>query len=159
MGLLSGGTARNIVPDQARMSCETRRADREADNALLARIAWERKLELDISIQGRAGCAASDPELARLLVRTALELPPDPDGRQPFALDKMCAEGLMKASEDAATLMEAVRLSGGQATYALLGANLAGGHHSPRFDFDEAVLWPGARWLAGRSAGSCVWSR
>ncbi len=155
VGLLSGGTARNIVPDQARMSCETRCADREADNALLARarallarIAWERELELDISIQGRAGCAASDPELARLLARTALELPPDPDGRQPFAPDKVRAEGLMKASEDAATLMEAVRLSGGQAAYALLGANLAGGHHSPRFDFDEAVLWPGARWLA-----------
>ena len=110
-------TAKKLAIQQSDL---LRCADREADNALLARarallarIAWERELELDISIQGRAGCAASDPELARLLARTALELPPDPDGRQPFAPDKVRAEGLMKASEDAATLMEAVRLSGG----------------------------------------------
>ena len=33
------------------------------------------------------------------------------------------------------------------AAYAFLGADLAAGHHQPGFDFDEAVLWPGVRWL------------
>ena len=166
MGLLAGGSARNIVPDQAVMACETRCVDREADNALLAgaratlgRIARERELGLEITIQGRAGCADSDAELARLLARTALELPPGPDGRPLFAVGKICSEGRMAASEDAATLMEAVQLSGGQAAYALLGADLAGGHHTPHFDFDESVLWPGALWLAavcGRLCGQAL---
>ena len=65
----------------------------------------------------------------------------------------------MAASEDASTLMEAVQLGGGQAAYALLGADLAGGHHTPHFDFDESVLWPGALWLAavcGRLCGQAL---
>ena len=51
--------------------------------------------------------------------------------------------------------MEAVRLGGGQAAYALLGADLAGGHHTPHFDFDESVLWPGALWLAAVCGRLC----
>ncbi|EFL87132.1 amidohydrolase [Desulfovibrio sp. 3_1_syn3] len=162
VGLLAGGSARNIVPDQAVMACETRCVDRKADNALLAgaraalrRIARERELGLEITIQGRAGCANSNAELAQLLARTALELPPGPDGQPLFAAGKICSEGRMTASEDAATLMEAVRLGGGQAAYALLGADLAGGHHTPHFDFDESVLWPGALWLAAVCGRLC----
>ena len=43
--------------------------------------------------------------------------------------------------------MRAVQAEGGLAAYAFLGADLAAGHHQPGFDFDEAVLWPGVRWL------------
>ena len=53
----------------------------------------------------------------------------------------------MGASDDATTLMRAVQAEVGLAAYAFLGADLAAGHHQPGFDFDEAVLWPGVRWL------------
>jgi aminobenzoyl-glutamate utilization protein A len=36
-----------------------------------------------------------------------------------------------------------VQASGGTATYVGLGADLAGPHHTPSFDFDEAALASG----------------
>lgn len=87
VGRLAGGTARNSVPDQAVMNCETRCASKSADAALLrqardlvASIAREHGLEWRLDVVGRAGCARSDPALAGLLARIALELPPGPAG-------------------------------------------------------------------------------
>jgi aminobenzoyl-glutamate utilization protein A len=47
------------------------------------------------------------------------------------------------ASDDATALMRRVQASGGTATYVGLGADLAGPHHAPSFDFDEAALASG----------------
>lgn len=163
VGRLEGGTARNSVPDQALLICETRCASKHADAALLRRarelvasIAREHGLEWRLDVVGRAGCARSDPALAGLLARIALELPPRPDGRPFFRPEDVRSHGVMTASEDAATLMEAVRISGGQAAYALIGADLAADHHAPAFDFDEAALWPAALWLAEACKRLCA---
>lgn len=43
-------------------------------------------------------------------------------------------------SEDATYFMEKVQLLGGQATYVIVGTELAAGHHHERFDYDEEVL-------------------
>lgn len=163
VGRLEGGTARNSVPDQAVMICETRCASKSADAALLRRarelaasIAQERGLKCRLDVVGRAGCACSDPALAGLLAQIALALPPRPDGQPFFRPEDAHSHGVMTASEDAATLMEAVRISGGQAAYALIGADLAADHHTPAFDFDEAALWPGALWLAAVCKRLCA---
>mgnify|MGYP003784721547 CR=1 FL=1 len=47
------------------------------------------------------------------------------------------------ASDDATALMRRVQSHGGTAIVAGIGADLAGPHHTPHFDFDEAAL-PGA---------------
>jgi aminobenzoyl-glutamate utilization protein A len=39
--------------------------------------------------------------------------------------------------------MNAVQRRGGRATYVIIGAALAAGHHHPAFDFDEAALQHG----------------
>ena len=45
-------------------------------------------------------------------------------------------------------MMGVVQERGGQATYFMIGADLAAGHHHHRFDFDESCLAPGAEFLA-----------
>ena len=52
------------------------------------------------------------------------------------------------ATEDFTILLEDVQKRGGQGTYIQLGAELAAGHHSPLFDFDEAALPLGLELLA-----------
>jgi aminobenzoyl-glutamate utilization protein A len=44
------------------------------------------------------------------------------------------------ASDDACAFMRRVQERGGLAAYLIVGAALASGHHTPRFDFDEAAL-------------------
>lgn len=164
VGWLAGGSSRNAVPDRAYLLCETRGRNLEADRTIFAaardtlqRITRQRGLGLEVHVQGRAGCASSDEDLAHLLARTALEMP-GRDGAPLFLPENVSERGRMNASEDAATLMEAVRLGGGQAAFALLGADLNGGHHQPDFDFDEAALWPGALWLAAACKRLCAQS-
>jgi aminobenzoyl-glutamate utilization protein A len=52
------------------------------------------------------------------------------------------------ASEDATLLANAVTARGGAAGIFVLGADLADGHHTPHFDFDEGVLSAGALFMA-----------
>jgi aminobenzoyl-glutamate utilization protein A len=44
------------------------------------------------------------------------------------------------ASDDACAFMRRVQERGGLATYVIIGAELASGHHTRTFDFDEAAL-------------------
>ena len=73
------------------------------------------------------------------------------DGRPGFTRVIQKARG--SASEDAATLMQAVQMGGGQASYMLFGSQLASGHHSGEFDFDESILAPASRFLALAAMG------
>ncbi len=56
------------------------------------------------------------------------------------------------ASEDATLMAKAVVSRGGRGAYFVFGADLASGHHTPSFDFDEAVLPEGLALLAALSA-------
>ena len=47
------------------------------------------------------------------------------------------------ASEDATLMCRLVSKRGGHAAYFVLGSDLASGHHTPEFDFDEGVLVDG----------------
>lgn len=154
VGRLEGGGSRNTVPASAVMACETRGASSEIDAELLQRAraviegaAVMHGLDWDFEMVGGAPAAESDAALADLLARCARQLPPDARGGGTFSPALIRSGGHMGASDDATTLMRAVQQQGGQAAYAFLGADLAAGHHQPAFDFDESVLWPGARWL------------
>ena len=154
VGRLEGGSSRNTVPASAFMACETRGNNSEVNDDMLRRArdviagaAAMHGLEWQLDVVGGAPSAASDAAFAELLARCAQELPPDARGGGCFPLPRIREQGDMGASDDATTLMRAVQAEGGLAAYAFLGADLAAGHHQPGFDFDEAVLWPGVRWL------------
>jgi aminobenzoyl-glutamate utilization protein A len=51
-----------------------------------------------------------------------------------------------------AYFMSRVQENGGQAAYAIIGTELAAGHHESRFDFDEAVLCRAVAYAAGVTA-------
>jgi aminobenzoyl-glutamate utilization protein A len=66
-------------------------------------------------------------------------------------LDEFNASG----SEDAPYLMRSVAENGGQSAYMVFGSNVRGGHHNPKWDFDEdlmlqavSVLWEFCRLAA-----------
>ena len=101
-------------------------------------------LGLSVETVGHAGCMESDDVLSSRLTALAEEF--RIDGRPGFTRVEQKAGG--SASEDAATLMQAVQKGGGQASYMLFGSQLASGHHSGAFDFDESILAPASRFLA-----------
>ena len=58
------------------------------------------------------------------------------------------------ASEDATLLASAVAARGGSAGILVLGSDIADGHHTPNFDFDETVLERGTLLLSGLIAAA-----
>jgi aminobenzoyl-glutamate utilization protein A len=47
------------------------------------------------------------------------------------------------AADDATTLIDHVGRHGGRGIYMVVGSDLASGHHTPAFDFDESALADG----------------
>jgi aminobenzoyl-glutamate utilization protein A len=141
VGRISGGTASNIVPDTAELLLETRaddgavNADLEARaRAMIEGAALMHGLGVDIELIGSVTTARPDEAAAEAVASAGraaglrLGRPPSDSGI---------------ASDDATALMRRVQEHGGTATYAGLGADLAGAHHTPTFDFDESALAAG----------------
>ena len=156
VGVMTAGTGRNIVPGSARLECEVRGRPEEVSDFLFAgaRRAAEgaalmNGLGLRVETVGHAGCMESDDALSSRMAALAEDF--RIDGRPGFTRVIQKARG--SASEDAATLMQAVQMGGGQASYMLFGSQLASGHHSGEFDFDESILAPASRFLALAAMG------
>lgn len=156
VGVMTAGTGRNIVPGSARLECEVRGRPEEVSDFLFAgaRRAAEgaalmNGLGLSVETVGHAGCMESDDALSSRMAALAEDF--RIDGRPGFTRVIQKARG--SASEDAATLMQAVQMGGGQASYMLFGSQLASGHHSGEFDFDESILAPASRFLALAAMG------
>jgi aminobenzoyl-glutamate utilization protein A len=88
---------------------------------------------------GGAPAAVQDGDLARAAELAALAT----DGVQRV---EDAVSG--KAGEDANVFLERVAQRGGRGIYALVGSDLADGHHSPQFDFDERSLVIGTEVLS-----------
>ena len=151
VGVCSAGTGRNVVPGHARLECEVRGRPEEVNDFLFAgarRAAEGAALMNDVSLRvetvGHAGCMRSNAALSERIAALAGRC--RIGGRPAFTRVQQEAAG--SASEDAATLMQTVQKSGGQASYMLFGSRLASGHHSGTFDFDESILEPASRFLA-----------
>jgi aminobenzoyl-glutamate utilization protein A len=136
VGVLAGGTASNIIPAEAMMLLETR-ADGEAANVemerrarrILAGAAAASGVEVDITCVGAAATGVCSPGAAEA-VRAAAEAV----NLTPFQPPNI------GVSDDATALMRDVQGAGGEATYCVVGADLAAPHHTPEFDCDEAAL-------------------
>ena len=65
-------------------------------------------------------------------------------------------EDVLAGGEDAPYLMRRVQERGGRSCYFIIGADLADGHHTPRFDFDETAIATGVRLFAGLAERVCA---
>ncbi|WP_336036204.1 amidohydrolase [Halobacterium yunchengense] len=138
VGRVEGGSASNVVAERVDLLAEARGETTELME--YARDELRRTFEaaagmhgcsVDFDVVSASPRADSDPELAALVADTA-----DRDDRVTSAVQ----HADFGASEDATYLMEAVQEQGGLATYAIVGTDHPGDHHTPTFDVDERSL-------------------
>jgi aminobenzoyl-glutamate utilization protein A len=146
-GVISGGTASNIVAEEAEAEVEVRGETTElmeymVDHAeRIVRAAGEmHACETDVESVARAPSATSDPELADVVGAVATTV----DG-----VDSVLPSDALGGSEDATFLMQHVQDRGGKAAYVGIGTDHPTGHHTPRFDVDETSIGIGIETLAG----------
>lgn len=146
VGQISGGTARNVIPAEARMVCETRgltseiNAYMESTADRVCRAAAEMygcSYEREIIQRGES--AESDGVLSAFLAREGARVP---------GIARVEPSAYFGACEDVSLMMRRVEERGGRAAELLFGTPIAAPHHNSRFDIDEAVIPLTARLLA-----------
>lgn len=150
VGTLHAGSSLNIVPDQAVIEFEIRSGNEPALEIL------DRRCRIMISLTAEAhgvkaeiflcGMAGSW-ENPRSLVDWAASV-----NSSVMAFPQTMTDYIFGASEDATILANAVTASGGVAGIFVLGSDLADGHHTPHFDFDEGVLARGVSLISAATA-------
>lgn len=138
VGTLTAGEGRNTIPAHARMTLEVRGSTSDVCDAMardaeriLSASAMMHDVQVETATVGHAASFTPDRDLA---LRT------ETIARRLGLFTDVLPSISFGASEDFACLAEAVQASGGKANYLLLGSQLADGHHSDRFDFDEDAL-------------------
>ena len=94
---------------------------------------------VDVRLIGRAPTCTQDAELASLVRDAAADVP---------GLERVEDAIDCRAGEDACQLIARATEAGGRGVYLLVGSDLASGHHTSTFDFDEASLVHGTAVLA-----------
>jgi len=137
-GRVGGGTASNIVPEEAFIEGEVRGETTDlreymADHAerILRSAADLHDCEVELEYGGRAPGGESDAELASVVADVAAET---------VGVDSILDSDDLGGSEDATYLMRHVQKRGGLASYVCVGTDHPGGHHSPTFDVDEETI-------------------
>ncbi|MDA8249079.1 MAG: amidohydrolase [Rhodospirillales bacterium] len=146
VGVLQGGTARNVTASEALLKAEIRG---ESDTILsfLERRAREivhaaavmHGLQHSIDIVGASPGTGSDREAVAAVRHAAAQV---------AEVQSYDDTRIASASDDAAALMQRVQQRGGIASYIIFGSMLSDGHHRPRFDFDEMSLSIGLKVLS-----------
>ncbi|ECQ8982645.1 amidohydrolase [Salmonella enterica subsp. enterica] len=134
VGVFQAGTGRNVVSDCAMMKVETRGVSNQVNDDIYQqalRVISE-GVEYDIKLMGSArNCPPGQP-WGDFIHQQA-----DDMGIFTSVIDtRQQAAG----SEDATDMLERVQQRGGQSSYVIFGCDLAAGHHSSRFDFDETLM-------------------
>jgi aminobenzoyl-glutamate utilization protein A len=137
-GVLRAGTGRNVIADTALLQAEVRGANHEVQQFMENRsqevirgAAQLHGVDVEIKMVGRTTTAACDLPLAKHIAQAA---------SRTEGLRVDLSPIIVGASEDATFFMRRVQERGGQATYVGFGTELAGGHHTPSFDIDEADI-------------------
>ena len=145
-GRVGGGSATNIIPEEAFLHGEVRGETTEIRDYTFRRAeqvfegaATAHDCAVDVDIEGEAPSAESDVELIDI-VQSAAKSHPD--------VERASRRGSIGGSEDATFLMQRVQDGGGLATYLAIGTDHPGGHHTATFDVDEDSLKPGVDVLA-----------
>ncbi|WP_327051567.1 amidohydrolase [Halomicrococcus gelatinilyticus] len=137
-GKVGGGTATNIIPEQAFIEGEVRGETTELKDYMKERAgevvegaAATHGCEVDRTAVGEAPSAESDEALVDVVQGVATETP---GVENPIRRDEL------GGSEDATFLMREVQRNGGLAAYVGVGTDHPGGHHTATFDVDEETL-------------------
>jgi aminobenzoyl-glutamate utilization protein A len=137
-GHVGGGTASNIVPEEAFINGEVRGETtelmeymREKAYRVIEHAAEMHECTVDIEESGSAPSATSDD-----LVVDHVESAATDNGR----VDSILRRDDLGGSEDATYLMNRVQEQGGVAGYVGIGTDHPGGHHTATFDVDERSL-------------------
>lgn len=145
VGVLRAGEGRNVVPSKAFMAVETRGETEtvasymfDRASAIVESCAAMYETKYAIAKTGEAITTYSDDDLSDLVLEVASDMDEFGESQKHAALG---------GSDDATWMMKRVQDRGGKATYIMLGADIAAGHHNERFDFDESVLERGAMLL------------
>jgi len=141
VGRIEGGSASNVVADETtiwgEVRGETTALMRYMQDAFAQRAeaaAAAHGCTVDIDVVSESPRADSDPDLAALVANAA---------RGRADVDTVHESAPFGASEDATFLMRRVQEAGGLATYAIVGTDHPGDHHTPTFDVDERTLETG----------------
>lgn len=138
VGVLQGGTGRNVIPAEATIKLEIRGSHSEVNNymhleaiRIIEAAAAMQGLTVTTKLMGCASASRNDEELAGRVK----------EGAQRLGIFKeVLSVDVGGGSEDCTYFMERVQQKGGQAVFTLVGAELAAGHHDSRFDFNEDAL-------------------
>jgi aminobenzoyl-glutamate utilization protein A len=138
VGVISGGSVRNVIPSYARIEFETRGINSKVNaymkkraEAIIASCAMMYDVEYSLNCVGNAESFEPDMAFGKEIAEYA---------RSTGIFSNIIDVGPMNASEDCTAYMNRVISRGGKATYMMFGADLASQHHTPEFDFDEKVL-------------------
>lgn len=146
VGTLVAGTGRNVIPAWAEMKMETRGETTELNeymfkNAcrILEAAAAMHDVQVKIKIAGSAPGMIPSEGLVKKLAEIASAIPD---------FTEVMEYGRSGGSEDYTYFVQRVQQLGGEATYALLGTELAAGHHHYYFDINEDVIPLGVRFFS-----------
>lgn len=140
VGVISGGTSRNVVPDHAMIQLEVRGETTEINRYLseqACRIcqasAAMSGCRCEMILQGAAESQHSDEDfieqIAEVIRRDLPHLPVS-----------SCINAQNWGSEDVSLMMNRVQAHGGKATYMRSMTDMPSAQHTTAFDFDERVL-------------------
>jgi aminobenzoyl-glutamate utilization protein A len=146
-GVVEGGTASNIIPEEVRAQVEVRGETTELKDYMSERVrdvvagaARMHDCEFDVELGGQAPSATSDQALVDFVMDAA-------DGAA--GVTSIVERDALGGSEDATFLMQSVQDRGGLACYVGVGTDHPGGHHTATFDVDEDSLTVGVDVLVG----------
>ncbi|WP_019412460.1 amidohydrolase [Paenisporosarcina sp. TG20] len=139
VGVMNAGSGRNVIASNAFLKIETRGESSEIneyirDQALsvLEGAAKMYQVDVNVDVVGEALSSIPSKELVNRITACAESDPA-------FSTITAWSTG-PSGSEDATYFMNRVIELGGQATYCVVGSDLAAGHHNERFDIDEKSL-------------------
>jgi aminobenzoyl-glutamate utilization protein A len=137
-GKVGGGTATNIIPEEAFIEGEVRGETTELKDYMKERAgevidgaASMHGCEVERTTEGEAPSAESDEALVDVVHGVATEA---------TGVDSPVRRDALGGSEDATFLMREVQRNGGLAAYVGVGTDHPGGHHTATFDVDEETL-------------------
>ncbi|WP_123537255.1 amidohydrolase [Halosimplex salinum] len=137
-GNVGGGSATNVVPEDAYIEGEVRGETtelmeymRERAASVVDGAAAMHDCEVELTPEGEAPGAESDAAVVDVVESVA--------GRTD-GVDSVVRHADLGGSEDATFLMRRVQETGGQAAYVGVGTDHPGGHHTATFDVDEDSL-------------------
>ncbi|PAU84519.1 N-acyl-L-amino acid amidohydrolase [Halorubrum salipaludis] len=146
-GIVGGGTATNVIPEESLIEGELRGATTElaeymSDHAdrVLESAAGMHDCEVAVSTKGEAPSATSDDALAGIVGEVASGVE---------GVTEIVDSADLGGSEDATYLMQSVQKRGGLACYVGVGTDHPGGHHTSTFDVVEGDIAVGIDVLAG----------